>query len=382
MKYVMLVCEAMADEPLEELMGRTPLEVAKTPFMDLLAKKGRVGNVLLTPHSLSASGDVACMALLGFDPREFHTGIAPLEALSMGIPQNDREVAFRCDLVTVLDETLIDNSASRITPKESRLLMEALNQKLSKPAVKFYPGEGYKNILMINSPDLSDAIDELECTAPRSLLGQKFTKHLPKGEGASLLTDLMDESKVILEDNEINRVRIDLKENPANMIWPWGQGKKPKLPSFKQRYGLEGAVVSESDFVKGLGKSLGMETDKSLDACLAEKDFIFVYMESSGDIYKTGDLKAKIKLIEVFDSTVVGPVMKKLERFPDHRLLVGADYAASLKKQAPFHGHVPFLIQGDGLGTEPSGPFNEKTATQSKWVFEEGYKLMENFLKR
>ncbi len=382
MKNIMLICEAIADEPLEELGGRTPLEVAKVPNIAFLAKKGKVGSALFARQPLSASGDVACMSLLGFDPREFYTGIAPLDALSMGIPQNDYEVAFRCDLVTVLDEYLVDNSASRITPKESKLLVEELNEKLSNPKVKFYPGEGYKNILMFSDPEIADSLDEMECTPPRGLIGQKFVRHLPKGENASILTDLMDQSKVILENNEINRVRIDLNENPANMIWPWGQGKKPKLPSFKQRYGLDGAVVSDCDFVKGLGKLLDMQVAKSLDACIDEKDFVFVYMVSSGDIYKKGDWKSKIKLIEEFDSTVVGPAIKTMSNFKDFRIFVGSDYPASVAKKSQFYGHVPFLIQGSGVGTEVPAVFSEKAAAQSKWIFDEGHKVMSMFLQK
>ncbi|MGH7197699.1 MAG: hypothetical protein ACREH5_03045 [Candidatus Omnitrophota bacterium] len=382
MKYLMLVCEGMTDDPMEDLDGRTPLEVAKTPFMDLLAKKGRVGSALFTPAALPATSDVACMSLLGFDPAEFYTGIAPLEALAMGVPQDDSQVAFRCDLVTVSDEFLMDTSASYITPKESRLLVEELNRKISNGKARFYAGEGYKNILLISDPENVDKLDGLECAGPRGLVGQKFVKHLPKGAGAAFLTDLMDQSKEILENHEINRVRIDLNENPANMIWPWGQGKKPKMPSFRQRYGLDGAIVSSSDYVRGLGKALGLETEKGLEESLAEKDFVFVYLESSGDLYKRYDRKAKIKFIEDFDSSVVGNAVRFAEGHPELRLFVSTDTASSTAKRALLHGHVPFLVQGSGVEAEEAGPFNEKTAALSKWVFDRGHQAMETFLKR
>ena len=381
MKYLMLVCEEMADEPVSELDGRTPLEAAKTPFMDLLAKKGELGRALFTPHKLLPSADVACLSLLGFDPRQFYTGIAPLEAIAMGVPLNDNEVAFRCDLVTVSDEYLVDMSASLISAREAQLLIDDLNKKLSGPKVKFYPGDGYKNILVISDPEMADHFDELDCVPPQSLIREKFVKHLPKGRGAAVLTDLMDQSKEILENHEINRVRIDLKENPANMIWPWGQGKKPKMPPFKERYRLDSAVVSSEDFVQGLGGALGMRVEKNIEKSVQGQDLLFLYMPISEEFREARDLKSKIRFIEYFDSMVVGPVVKMLEGLPQYRLCVSADHASSLSKKSSFHGYVPFLIQGHGISAGGSDVFNEKLASQTKLVFEDGHQLMEYFLK-
>jgi 2,3-bisphosphoglycerate-independent phosphoglycerate mutase len=382
MKYLMLICEGMADEPIEEIGGRTPLEVAKKPFIDQLAKKSRVGTALFVPAPLPVASDVACMSLLGFDPAEFYTGIAPLEALAMGVPQNDHQVAFRCDLVTVADEVLMDTSASYITPKESRILVEELNRRLSDEKVRFFAGEGYKNILLINDPERADRLDALESVGPRGLVGQKFTKHLPKGPGADFLTALMDRSKEILDSHEINRVRIDLNENPANMIWPWGQGKKPKMPGFRQHAGLDGAVVSSSDYVRGLGRALGMETGKGLEESLAENDLVFVYLEASGDLYKKYDWKDKIKFIEEFDASVVGHAVRLAEGHPDLRILVSTDTTSSTARRALLRGHVPYLIHGSGVEAEGAGPFNEKAAALSQPALDRGHHLMESFLKK
>lgn len=380
MKYWMLAGESLADEPLEELAGRTPLEVAKTPFLDLLAKKGRVGSALFTPHSLAPTADVACMALLGFDPEAYYTGIAPLEALAMGISQNDHEVIFRCDFVTVLDEDVVDASASRISPRESKRLLDELNKGLGTNKVRFHAGEGYKNILTVSDPELVESLDELECAPPQSLIGQKFTKNLPRGQAARFLTDLMDRSKAILENHEINRVRVDLNENPANMIWPWGQGRRPKIPSFKQRYGLEGTVVSDADFVKGLGKVLGMETAPSFEECAGSKDFIFCYRGSLEPVIRGGDFKKKIRFIEEFDAAA-GELMKKAEAAGDVRLCISSDTASSIARRAAFHGHVPFVMWGRGIPGDEAGLFNEKTQAQSKFILNEGHKLMEHFLR-
>ncbi len=370
----------MADEPLEELAGRTPLEAAKTPFLDLMAKKGRVGSALFAPYSLAPTSDVACMALLGFDPEAYYTGIAPLEAFAMGIPQSDHEVIFRCDFVTVLDEDLVDTSASRISPRESKQLLDELNKGLGSDKVRFHTGEGYKNILTVSDPELAESLDELECAPPQSLIGQKFAKNLPKGQAARFLTDLMDRSKAILENHEINRVRVDLNENPANMIWPWGQGRRPKIPGFKQRYGLEGAVVSDADFVKGLGKVLGMETAPGFEEFAGSKDFIFSYRASPAPVIRGGDFKKKIRFIEEFDAAA-GELMKKAEAAGDVRLCVTSDYASSIARKAAFHGHVPFLIWGAGIAGEEAGAFNEKTQAQSKFILNEGHTLMQHFIK-
>ncbi|OGW82523.1 MAG: hypothetical protein A3C47_04100 [Omnitrophica bacterium RIFCSPHIGHO2_02_FULL_51_18] len=381
MKYIVLVCEAVTDDSLEEFGDRTPLELAKNPNLQALAKKGLVGSAVFTSHELNLSRDVASMAILGYDPEEFYTGIAPLEALAAGIAQSDNEMAFRCDLVTVSEELLVDVSASFISPTESSLLIEELNRKLSSAQVKFYPGEGYKNILMINDPERVDSLDELECVPPAQLIGQKFAKYLPKGESASVLTDLMDQSKEVLEHHEINRVRIDLKENPANMIWPWGQGRRPKLPGFKERFHLSGAVCSEAEFAQGLGISAGFAALKELETAIRSKDFVFVYVPASQAQPDSDPIKSKVRLIEYFDSQIVGAVVKVLEGLGEHRLLVCTDVATSRSKKSAIHGPVPFLMAGHGIEAEENTGFNEKFMRQSRHSFKEGHKLMAAFLK-
>ena len=379
MKQVILVCEGMSGDPVEELSARTPLEVAKTPHMDSLAKKGQLGQASFCPNSLRASSDVASMAILGFDPQEFYTGIAPLEALAMGIPQDDRAIAFRCNLVTALDEDLIDAYSGNILSKESRILIEALNKKLSNDHIKFYPGEGFRNILLVNDAELSEGLDDLECEPPDSVLGQKVSKNLPKGQGASAILDLMNASKVVLDAQEINKVRIDLNENPANMIWLWGQGKKPKLPTFQERYGREGCVFSDVDYLKGLAELLKLKQARSLESSIEENDFVFIYFHWTEG--RKIDLKLKIKFIEDFDATVVGPAIKKLNMEGNYRFVVTGDYPRPLTKKASMHGFVPFVICGSGIAADESAQFNEKGALQSKLVFEQGHKLMEYFLK-
>ncbi len=382
MKALMLVCEEMADEAMEDLGGKTPLEVAKTPNIDQLAQDSIIGTALFTPHRLAARSDVACLSLLGFDPLEFYTGIAPLEALAMGISQSPNEITFRCDLVTVVEDKIIDTRASRITPHESALLIKALNEKLANDKIQFFPGEGYKNILKINDPEIFENLDDLECIAPQSLIERSFTKSMPKGKGAAILVNLMNQSKAILEEHDINRVRIDLKENPANMIWPWGQGKKPKLPSFEERYTLNGGVVSEVDYIKGIGKALGFVLEKDLDHCIKTKDFTFFFqpaVRTSNPLPES--LKVKIRRLEEFDSQIVGPALKTAREVGGCRVVITTDVASSLNKNTLLHGHVPFLVSGGKNKPSESLLFNEKSSVQSKLSFESGHEFMSWFLK-
>lgn len=381
MKSIVLFCEGMADEPIVEFGSRTPLELAKKPAMDFLARTGAVGLAQFVPQAVRPTADVACLAALGYDPLEHYTGIAPLEALAMGVPQEDREIAFRCDLVTVDGETLIDMSAGHITPRESKLLIEELNRVLANTHMRFHAGDGHKNLLLVRDFEKTDEYDDLECIPPSRLIGQKYDKSLPKGRAADAVRELMKRSREVLETHEINRVRIDLKENPANMIWPWGQGQKPHLPDFRSKYGADGAVVSDSDYVRGLGKAAGLQVYPTLEKALDEKDFVFVYVESGNAMRFGRDLKAKIKAIEEFDATVVRPALKYAEGRDDVRILVGTDVPESLEKKALLHGHTPFTVWGAGFSSDEAAVFSEKAASQSPLKFDQGWKLMEFFMK-
>src|SRR3989338_3067244 len=221
MKHVILVCEGMGDEALEELFGHTPLEVSKTPHIKALAKKGMLSRSSFVPHSIAAGRDVSAMSILGFNPEEFYTGLAPLEALSLGIPQSDRSVVFRCNFVTSLEGNLVDAYAGNIPSKESIILIEDLNRQLSSEKVKFFSVEGFRSLLVFSDPDMADGLDELECVSPFSFIGQKTSKSFPKGPIASKVTTLIHQANSILKEHEINKVRIDLGENPANRIWIW-----------------------------------------------------------------------------------------------------------------------------------------------------------------
>lgn len=377
MRAFALFCGGMADQPSQALSGRTPLEVAKTPFIDSLVKKGRVGSANFVPRPLSVSHDVACMSILGYDPEVYYTGLAPLEALALKIPQDDRTVVFRSDFITVLDDSFVEVTR-RLSSRESKLLIGELNSKLGDLKVRFFAGSSHEGFLLFKDNAASEDLDELECVPPANALGQKIGKLLPRGKSASLLKDVMDKAKRILEDHEINRVRIDLKENPASMIWPWGQGKKPKLPVFDTRTVLGGAVFSEVNYVKGLALSCGLSLSRTFSEAI-EKDtnFIFSYLPV---VPGRNDLMAKIRRIEEFDAQVVGPVCRAVEKSGAHRILIGTDLIEPAGKELPVPGDVPFLIQGEGVDPEPCERFCEKAALDKRFAFDEGHELMAYFL--
>lgn len=379
MRYRWLVCEGLANEPIEDLGGRTPLEVAKTPWLDKLALQGKVGAASFAPHALTPGPDTACFSILGFDPVESYSGIGPLEAIAADLEQDGQTIAFRCNFVTVLDNVLVDACAGNIPWKEASFLVEDLNKGPLASKVRWVSLGGYKSLLMVRDPDLTDPLDALESIPPKNLVKQRIDKFWPKGGGGELLREITEHAKKILEGHEINRVRIDLKENPANMIWLWGQGKRPKIPTFKQRYGQNVAFFSDTYFVKGLGKALEMSLVSDIDEGL-ENDFLFVYHGLEDSLDKEPSLKSTIKLIEDFDSQVLSKVVRQAAQNPDTRILVSGDCAYLSSKQAFVHGRVPILLSGKGFEKEGGSGFNEKAASQSGWIVEKGQELMRTFL--
>lgn len=373
MKYFLLICEAMADDALEELGGRTPLEVAKTPFMDELAQKGKIGLGAFLPPSLPAASEVSLFSFLGFDPVEFYTGLAPLEALAMGISLNDLDVVFRCDFVTVGDEIMVDECAGNISSGEALTLLKGLKEKIENPHRKLYHQKDFKNILLYLHADNAADLDETECSPASAIVGQKIAAWLPKGKAQRELSDLMNASKAVLENHEINRVRIDLKENPASQCWLWGQGRKPKMPSFKQRYGIEGGYFSAVNFARGLCEAVGLTTYGDL-ASLGSKPFNLFYKGAPSAGFKPKELKDKIKHIEEFDAQVVGPVFKKLAASSrPWRLAV----ATQRMRQ-----HAPILLHGTGVEGTGASSFNEKNCAQSGVLFDPGHLWLGDFLKK
>ncbi len=259
MKYIILVGDGMADYPIREIGNKTPLEVAKIPNMDFVAQNGKVGLVRTVPVGFAPASDVATLSIIGYDPIKYYSGRGPLEAANMGIKLGPDEIAFRCNLVTNDNGLMADYSAGHITSKEAATLIKFLDKILGSGKIRFYPGVSYRHLMIVRDASLKKALQKVECEPPHDITGMPIKEHLPKGEGAEFLIKLMEDSRAVLSSHEVNHVRIDLKENPANMIWLWGQGIATKMPSFREKFGVEGSVISAVDLIKGIGKSIGLD---------------------------------------------------------------------------------------------------------------------------
>ncbi|MCW8130701.1 MAG: cofactor-independent phosphoglycerate mutase [Planctomycetota bacterium] len=394
MKHVVICIDGAADWPMPELNNRTPLEAARMPNLQRLAKEGVVGRTQHAPEGMDNGSDVCCMALLGFDPRKHHTGRAPIEARSLGIDLKPDEIAVRCNTVTVQDGTMVDYSAGHIKTEESRELILAVDQELGRDGLRFHPGVQYRHILVAKR----DAPLDAKCTAPHNITGQPAEPHLPQGADAELLRGLMERSKPILANHPVNRARVARGENPATQIWLWGHGPRPSLPLFKDTFGLGGAMISAVDLLKSLGLYLGLEvlevpgitgfvdTDYSAKAryaiaALERHDLVFVHVEAPDECGHLGDWKLKTESLEQIDAKIVGPLSNSPEARADNlRLLLCPDHATPCAKKSHATELIPFLAWGPGF--IPLGlPYGESAARLSPVTVPNGHDLMGRFLK-
>ncbi|MCX5716116.1 MAG: cofactor-independent phosphoglycerate mutase [Candidatus Omnitrophica bacterium] len=398
MKYIVLVADGMADRPLKELDGKTPIESARKPNMDYMVKNGQIGRAVTIPSGLEPASDVANLAILGYDPKKYYSGRGPLEAANMGVELGEFDIAFRCNLITASGDVMADYSAGHISSKEAQVLIRFIDEKLGKGHIKFYPGVSYRH-LMVVKPDVSYNIEDLKSTAcvpPHNILSQKISKNLPKGKGAEFLIKLMEESRPALESHEVNKVRLDLKENPANMIWLWGQGSKPSMPSFREKFGLIGSIISAVDLIKGIGKIIGLDpinvpgatgyydTDYKAKAeyaikSLEHKDFVFVHVEAPDEAGHNGDVREKLLAIENFDSLVVGTILKHFKDNKNFRIMVLPDHATPISIRTHSVDPIPFAIYGKDITPDQFDAYSEKIAYESSLVFNAGWDLMGYF---
>ena len=391
----MLIGDGMADEPLSELGNKTPLEFARTPHMDYIAKQGRGGMATTVPKNMNPASDVAILSLLGYQPTKYYTGRGPLEAASLGIKLKKDEVAFRCNLITVEGDTLVDYSAGHISNREAETLIKFLNEKLGNEDIEFYSGTSYRHLMISNlKPSVFDSI---KCVPPHDIIGQSFKKNFPQGEGGEILQKLMKDSFSQLDKHEINSVRRDLGENPGNMIWLWGQGAASSMPTFRERFRVEGSVISEVDVVKGIACYAGLEvinvpgatgyfdTDyegmaRAALKSLEKKDFTCVHVEAPEEAGHMGDLRAKLQSIEDFDRKVVGIVLEGLKNFPEYRVIILPDHPTPLKLRTHTRDPVPFAFWGTDVKGDEMTSFSESAARKGSLHLKEGWRIMEHFL--
>ena len=395
MKFCIIVPDGMADAPVAELDGRTPLEVAETPNMDRLAREGRLGTVRNVPEGLRPDSDVALLSVMGYDPREHPSGRAPIEALGMGMDLSARRAYFRCNLVTLDEETMADHSGGHIGDHEARILLRLLNEEAAPEGVEFHPGKGYRCIMTCPR----EAVGALETVPPQDILGRPIADHLPRGEGAEWLTRLMLRSREIFLAHDINRVRADLGENPVSMVWPWGHGLPLWLPAFEERYRRRGAMVAAVPLARGLARAVGWDapavpgatgyydTDYGAKAgaaleLLADHDLVMIHIEATDEASHEGNIRQKIECIEQIDRHVVGPLLEAFEAMEEGRILLVPDHQSRVEQQRHTDAPVPFAVYGARMTSVLELPFSERAAEQADLRVRHGHELMAFLLRR
>lgn len=398
MKFALIIPDGVADEPQGVLENRTPLEAAEIPHMDHVATLGVVGRTDNVPASMPSGSDVGTMSLFGYDTLRFHTGRAPIEAAAKGIELNDGDWAIRCNLVTVLDGCMKSFTAEQYPDEAAHQLIELLQKdQCGDSHWKFYPGVSYRNLLIYRSRGTpAPFTDATQSTPPHDITNQPVHAHLPSGPGSDELIQLMERSRSLFESAEPNLSRIAADQLPATQTWLWGQGRRPSLQPFAERFGKQGAVITAVDLLRGMGRLIGwdvievegatgyLDTDYAAKGAAAiatlsrdDIDFVVVHVEATDEASHEGATAEKVKAVERIDRHIVGPVHDWLKTQGDYRLLVCPDHPTFLRTRTHSHGYCPFAICGAGI--EPNSPntYNEVSAADSDVVLDEGHRLMD-----
>lgn len=403
MKYLILVTDGAADEKIESLGNKTPLEAAELININQLATMGIVGMVKTIPKDMSPGSDVANLSVMGYDPFLYHTGRSPLEAVSMGIELADSDVAFRCNLVTLEGEgayeekIIVDHSSGDISTEEARILLKEANRAFGSSMVQFYPGVSYRHAMIVHEGET-----HYDLTPPHDILGKKIGEYLPKGKGAQYIEAMMKESYVLLADHPINRDRVSRGLNPANSIWIWGQGRKPALTSFYDKYKIRGVTISAVDLIKGIGICAGLDAidvpgatgtihtnytgkaEATIDQFKKGMDFVYLHLEAPDECSHQGDLAGKIMSLELIDQKIVGPVIDYLNRCgEDYRFLVLPDHHTPIRIRTHASSPVPFvLFDSKDLKSPDVGRFYGESSGEAGLYFDHGYELTDFFFSR
>lgn len=402
MKYVVLIGDGMADRPLKELGFKTCLQTARTPNMDRLAAEGESGKVRTIPKGFEPGSDVANLSILGYAPSKFYSGRAPLEAAYQGIKLGPKDVAFRCNLVNLIFKNshavMNDYSAGHITTNEARALIKEIDKKLGSRDISFYPGVSYRHLMIWRNGK-----EKIKCTPPHDITGKRIDNYLPKGKGADVLQKLKNEAVGILLANLVNKERIKRGLPPANSLWFWGQGKRLSIPKFRDKYRIEGALISAVDLTKGLGICAGFDVLNVKGATgyidtnyagkaeaalktLNKHDLVYVHVEAPDEAGHNGDIKNKIRAIEDFDSKVVGRIMKGMTKFKEYSILLMPDHATPIRAMTHTDEPVPFVIYRN-IKTEKRGKRTPRSYSEyicrmkDILVFEKGHELMDYFIQ-
>jgi 2,3-bisphosphoglycerate-independent phosphoglycerate mutase len=399
MKYAIVIPDGCADESQESLGGKTPLQAAKTPAMDEIARLGVVGRSNNVPAHLPAGSDVANLSLFGYDPDKYFTGRAPLEAAAQGIKLGPEDWAIRCNLVTIEDQIMRSFTADHVSTAEAKELLKTCQEEIGAECLEFVPGVSYRNLLLFRGTEQPAPFSrDTRATPPHDLTDKSVADDFPRGPGSDLLNDLMGRSVGLFADHPVNAARNSAGKMPATNIWLWGLGKTPSLTPFKQLHGKRGKMITAVDLLRGLAALIGWERIEVpgatgyLDTDYAAKgryavdaldstDIVCVHVEATDEASHEGRADAKIKALEEIDAKIVAPLHAALKKHGEYRILISPDHPTPIRTKTHSHGFVPFAICGSGITADTSATYNEVAAGKSALSFEEGWKLMDYFLK-
>lgn len=397
-KYVVVLGDGMADEPIEALSGQTPLEYAKTPTLDRLSKLSQIGLVHTIPEGMKPGSDTANLSVLGYDPKKYYSGRSPLEALSIGVPMKDTDVALRCNIVTLSDgeepfeeKIIIDHSSGEISTEDCSILLEAVKKELQNETYQFYAGTSYRHCLIWNQGSV------IELTQPHDVLGQVIGQYLPSDPQ---LLFMMKRSYEILAEHPINIERKKQGLNPANCCWFWGAGTKPALSSFEEKNGIKGMMVSAVDLLKGIAVGAGMGVAKvegangglhtnyegkvqaALAALRGEYDFVYIHVEAPDEMGHQGSVERKVQAIEYLDQRVIGPLTEALDQEGvDYRLLVMPDHPTPIRVRTHTSDSVPYLLYDSSAPGSETWNYNEKEAKAGNSIAK-GHTILDRLLEK
>ncbi|HEX7230840.1 MAG TPA: cofactor-independent phosphoglycerate mutase [Candidatus Binatia bacterium] len=398
MKYIILQGDGMADYPLEVLGGKTPLEAARTPNMDWLARRGIYGIAHVIPEGFPPGSDVGNMSIMGYDPAVYHTGRSPLEAASMGVSLGPDDIAFRCNLVTLGgtgDETYMEDFTSgHISSEEAAAIIRDLARELGGNGSEFFPGVSYRHLMVWRGGK-----EKMTTTPPHDITDQKIASFMPRGDGADRLLELMRRSESILADHPVNQQRRAAEKRQATSIWLWGQGRAPQLPPLTKRFGIKGGVISAVDIIHGLGIYAGLERidvpgiTGFLDTnyvgkgeygvrSLDKNDLVFIHVEATDEAGHMGDVEKKIQALEDFDEKVVGTVLQGMTGRKDFRILLMPDHPTAIALKTHVAEPVPFVLYS-AEAPQDNGDvgYNEKDALKTGIVAKKAFRLMEALIE-
>ncbi len=400
MKYVIVLGDGMADEPIESLGGKTPLAYAKTPSMDELSKKGEIGLVHTIPDGMKPGSDTANLSVLGYDPEIYYSGRSPLEALSIGVPMKDSDVALRCNIVTISDDdvpfeekSIIDHSSSEISTEDCAVLLNEVKKELENDEYKFYVGTSYRHCLIWDKGEVVDLVQ------PHDVLGQKIGPNLPENP---VFRSMMKKSYEILKDHPINRERKKKGLNPANCCWFWGAGTKPMVADFKEKTGKSGIMISAVDLLKGIavgsnmavakvdGANGGLNTNYTGKKDAAVKaltedgyDFAYIHVEAPDEMGHQGSVEKKVKAIENIDEFVIGPLVEALkEKGEDFRMLILPDHPTPIRVRTHTADAVPYLLYDSAKEESHTWDYNEAEAKESGNYVAKGNEMIDVLFSR